>query len=185
MRVIDGGHPIPHRLVHGILQRARTCGDRHHFGAQQLHACDVERLALRVHFPHVDPALETQQRRSSSRRDTMLAGARLRDHATLTHSLSEQRLTQHVIDLVRASVVQVLALQVHLGVAGVLGKAAGESHRCGAPGVIMLEPTKLAGERRVRLRVVERLFEFQQRGLQRLRNKLATVAAKVSLRVGK
>jgi hypothetical protein len=45
----------------------------------------------------------------------VLAGAGLRDHPRLAHLLGEQRLTQHVAHLVRAGVVQVLALEQHLG----------------------------------------------------------------------
>ena len=39
-------------------------------------------------------------------------GAGLRDHAPLAHEAREQRLAEHVVDLVRAGVREVLALQV-------------------------------------------------------------------------
>jgi hypothetical protein len=41
----------------------------------------------------------------------VLAGAGLGDHALLAESLRQQRLTDDVVDLVRAGVVEVLALE--------------------------------------------------------------------------
>ena len=41
----------------------------------------------------------------------VLAGAGLGDEAGLAHPLGEQRLAEHVVDLVRAGVVEVLALE--------------------------------------------------------------------------
>jgi hypothetical protein len=42
----------------------------------------------------------------------VLAGAGLGDDARLAHALGEQRLAERVVDLVRAGVVEVLALEV-------------------------------------------------------------------------
>jgi hypothetical protein len=44
----------------------------------------------------------------------VLAGPGLGDHARLAHAPREQRLSEGVVDLVRAGVVQVLALEVDL-----------------------------------------------------------------------
>jgi len=44
----------------------------------------------------------------------MLPSSGLRDHATFAHTLNQQRLSDAVIDLVRASMQQVFALQVNL-----------------------------------------------------------------------
>jgi siroheme synthase len=56
-------------------------------------------------------------------RHAVLAGAGLGDHALLAHALREQRLADHVVDLVRAGVVQVFALQVDLRAAEHLAPA--------------------------------------------------------------
>jgi hypothetical protein len=48
------------------------------------------------------------------RSDAMLSGARLGDDALLAHALAQQHLAQRVVDLVRARVIQVLALQIDL-----------------------------------------------------------------------
>ena len=53
----------------------------------------------------------------------MLPGAGLRDHARFAHSLCEQRLADGVVDLVRAGVIQVFALQIDLRAAEQFGPA--------------------------------------------------------------
>ena len=66
--------------------------------------CDVDGA-------HVHLALEAHQRRRGGRGDAVLAGAGLGDEPRLAHPLGEQRLAEHVVDLVRAGVVEVLALE--------------------------------------------------------------------------
>ena len=60
---------------------------------------------------HVDVALEAEQRARRRRGHAVLAGARFGDDAPLAHALGEQRLAERVVDLVRAGVRQILALQ--------------------------------------------------------------------------
>ena len=92
---------------------ALPAGDGHDLGAEQLHAEHVERLALDVDRAHVHDAVEPEQRRRGGGGDAVLAGAGLGDHALLAHAPGEQRLAEHVVDLVRAGVGEVLALQQH------------------------------------------------------------------------
>ena len=61
--------------------------------------------------------------------DAVLAGAGLGDDALLAHAHRQQDLAEHVVDLVRAGVVQLVALQVDLGAAEMLGQALGEIER--------------------------------------------------------
>ena len=69
-------------------------------GAQQPHAEHVQLLASHVDLAHVDGALHAQERRGGGGGDTVLAGTRLGHEAGLPHSLGQQRLAQHVVDLV-------------------------------------------------------------------------------------
>ena len=52
----DVGHPVAHRLVDGVLQRAGAAVDASHARAEPLHARDVRRLARHVLGAHVDLA---------------------------------------------------------------------------------------------------------------------------------
>ena len=66
-------------------------------------------------------------------RDAVLAGAGLGDDPGLAHAPGEQDLAQAVVDLVRAGVVQLVALEVDLGAAEMLGQPLGEIERARAP----------------------------------------------------
>ncbi|GAB3108946.1 hypothetical protein GCM10027055_06610 [Janibacter alkaliphilus] len=80
----------------------------------------------------MDLALQPEQRRCGGQRDPVLAGAGLGDELALAHPLRQQALAEAVVDLVAAGVVEVLALEVDLRAAEVLGETAGEEERGGA-----------------------------------------------------
>ena len=79
--------------------------------AEQPHADDVQRLARHVVGAHVDLALQAQQRAGRRRGHAVLARAGLGHDARLAHPRRQQRLAERVVDLVRAGVRQVLALE--------------------------------------------------------------------------
>src|SRR5439155_4306598 len=80
----------------------------------QSHPKHVESLAPHVFRAHVDDAAQAEERASRRRRDTMLTCACFSNNAAFAHSLCEQRLAHRIIDLVRASVQKIFALQVDL-----------------------------------------------------------------------
>ena len=112
--------------------------DRHHLGAEQLHAEDVGRLPLDVDLAHVDRAGQVEQRRHRRGGDAMLAGAGLGDDAPLAHAPGQQDLAHAVVDLVRAGVVELVALEIDLGAAEMRGQPLGEIERA-RPADIMLQ----------------------------------------------
>ena len=126
------GHPIADGLVDGILERLAAALHAAHLGAQQLHAEDVGLLARHVDRAHVDDALDAEHGGDGGRGDAMLTGAGLGDDARLAHlALHQQRLAQRVVDLVRAGVGQVFALEVDLRAAEMLAQPAGIGDRRG------------------------------------------------------
>ena len=140
---VDVGHPVAHRLVDRVLERARAGGHRDDLGAEQPHPGDVERLPAGVLLAHVDDALEAEQRARGRGGDAVLAGAGLGDHPRLAHALGEQRLAEHVVDLVRAGVVEVLALEQDPRAAGVLAEPRGLGERAGPAGVVRQQVVEL------------------------------------------
>src|SRR5204862_4750860 len=85
-----------------------------HFGdrrTEQAHADDVQGLAPHVFGAHVDDALEAEQRTRRRRRDTVLTRAGFGDDTPLAHTLGKERLPHGVVDLVRAGVREILALE--------------------------------------------------------------------------
>ena len=87
------------------------------FGAEHLHAEHVRLLPLDVDRAHVDDALQAESRAGGRGGDAVLAGARLGDDARLAHAPRQQDLAEHVVDLVRAGVVELVALEIDLGAA--------------------------------------------------------------------
>src|SRR4029453_4905727 len=76
---------------------------------------------------HVDDALEAEASADGRGGDSVLAGAGLGDDPLLAEPLGEERLAERVVQLVRARVEEILALQVE---ALARGKALGERERC-------------------------------------------------------
>ena len=113
VRRIDAGDPVAQRLVDRVLERRAPGLDGHDLGAEELHPEHVEGLALDVDRAHEDLALEAEQRGCRRGGDPVLSGARLGDHALLAHPPRQKRLAEHVVDLVRARVREVLAFEQH------------------------------------------------------------------------
>ena len=116
----DVGDPVAQRLVHGIFKRLRTRLDGANLGPEHLHPQHVRLLPLDVDRAHVDDAGQAElgaQRRGG---DAMHAGAGLGDDAGLAHAPGQHDLAEHVVHLVRAGVVELLALEIDFGAAAVL-----------------------------------------------------------------
>ena len=147
--VADVGDPVAHRLVDRVLQRLAAGIDLTHGRAEQLHADDVQRLTPHVLGAHVDVALEAEQRARGRGRDAVLAGAGLGDDARLAHALGEQRLPERVVDLVRAGVREVLALEkdAHAVATRARGEACGLVDRRRPADVVLQQSIELGAER--------------------------------------
>ena len=110
--VCDIGDPIAQGLIHRVLQRLGAGFDRHDLGAKQIHAKHIGLLPLDIDGAHIDDAIEPEARASGGRCDAMLARPRLGDDARFAHAAREQNLAEHIVDLVRAGVIQFLALEI-------------------------------------------------------------------------
>ena len=172
------GHPVAHGFVDRVFQCARAGSHAAHFGAQQAHAKDIQFLPPHVFRAHVDDALEAQQRAHGGGGDAMLSGAGFGDHAMLAHALDQQRLSQAVVDLVRAGVQQVFALQIDLGAAQFFRQALREKQRRGTPGKSAQQYVKTLLEFRILLRFLVIPLQFVERRHQRLGNIAPAIDAK-------
>ncbi len=150
-RVVHVGDPVAQRLVHGVLQRARARLHRDHRCAQHLHADHVGLLPLDVDGAHIDHAFEPEARAQRRGGDAVLAGAGLGDDALLAHAPRQHDLAEHVVHLVRAGVVELLALEVDLGAAEMLGEALGEIERRGPADIVLEIAVHLGLEGRIGL----------------------------------
>src|SRR5438128_5714059 len=145
-----------------------------HLRAEEAHPLDVGLLPPHVFLAHVDDALETEARTHCRGRDAVLAGAGLGDDAVLPESLGEHDLAERVVQLVRARVQQVLALQVD-ALAGCEALAQRERRR--PAGVRGEQPVQLGVERVVCEGLTPAALELVERRDQRLGDVAAAVRA--------
>ena len=174
-RVVAVGHPVAERLVHGVLQRCAALGDGVYLRAQELHALDVRRLPVDVQCAHVDLARHPEERGDCRRGDAMHPRARLGDQTALAHALCEERLSNRVVDLVCAGVVEVFAFQEDRRPAKMIREPPRAGERTFPAHIVAQEFLELASERRVRLRRLVGGFQFPERGHERLRHILPAV----------
>ena len=160
-RVVDVGDPVAQRLVHRVLQRPRTRLHRHHLGAEHLHAEHVGLLTFDVDRAHIDHAIQPEAGAQRGGGDAMLAGTRLRDDAPLAHAARQHDLAKHVVDLVRAGMIELIALEIDLGAAEMLGQTFGVVQRRRTADIMRPIAVHLGLERRIGLGVGIGLFQIQ------------------------
>ena len=120
-----------------------------HLGAQQAHAEHVEGLARRCRPRPCRPCTSMPSRAAAvARGHAVLAGTGLGHQAGLAHAPGQQGLAQHVVDLVRAGVVEVLALEQHPH-AQLVGQPVALGQRRRPPGVVAQQVVQLGAEGRV------------------------------------
>ena len=112
--VVDVRYPVAHGLVQCVLERFAAALHRHHGSAKQLHAVDIRALSLDVLAAHVHHAFQAIAGADGGGGHAMLAGTGFGNHPGLAHALGQHGLADGVVDLVRTSVVKVLALQKDL-----------------------------------------------------------------------
>jgi len=177
--LVESGGPVAQRLVHGVLERARARFHADNLRAHEAHAVDVRRLALHIRLAHVDHALETQQRARERGCGAVLARARFRDNAGLAHLLGQQRLADHLVSLVRATVDKVLPFEEDAGVA-LQRQVATLGERGRAAEVVAQQRAVFGHERFVVERVDEGPLKLVQRRDERLGDELSPELAVVS-----
>ncbi len=147
VRRLDVRDPVAYRLTRRLLQGLRAELDGLHLGAEKAHALDVRMLSAHVLGTHVHNALETEPRAYGRRRDAVLPGSGLGHDPSLAEARCKQDLPECVVDLVRARVVEVLALEDDS--ASCRSEALGLVERRRAPDVALAEPVELRAEGRV------------------------------------
>jgi hypothetical protein len=148
-------------------------------------------LTLDVLGTHVDHARQAEPRADRGGGDAVLTRAGLGDDPRLAHPHREQDLADAVVDLVRAGVVQFVALEPDLrahafggGLAQSLGQPFGVVERARAADIMFEQIVELRLERRVGLGGAIRLVEFKDERHKRLGDIAATEVAEMAALVG-
>ena len=170
-RVTHIGDPVTQRIVHGVFQCAATGSYRHHFGTQKFHAEHVWRLTFHVVRAHVNHALQSEFRTYCGGCHTVLTSSGFSDDPRLAHAARQNDLTQHVVDLMCASVVQLVALHVDLRAPEFLSEALGKVERGRASNIVGPKMVHLVPECFVGLRVFVLSFQLENKRHQRFGDK--------------
>mmetsp|Transcript_28246 Transcript_28246/g.50486 ORF Transcript_28246/g.50486 Transcript_28246/m.50486 type:complete len:234 (-) Transcript_28246:940-1641(-) len=177
----DVGHPVSQGLVDCVLECPAPACHRHHSGTQLCHPEAIQLLALGVHFAHVHDALKIKHGAGSGCGNAVLSGASLCDDPLLPKLDGEQGLPHRVVDLVRASVGQLLALEPDLGSATELGEALGVVDRSGSADEVSTEARQFGFELRIHLPLRPGCFQLVVSNHQGLRDEAAAEDAVVEV----
>ena len=114
----------------------------------------------------------------------MLSGAGLGDDALLAHAARDHDLAEHVVDLVRAGVIELLALEIDFCAAEMLGQSLGEIKRRRPADIVLEVAVHLGLERRIGLGVGIGLFQIEDQRHQRLGDEASAENAEMPALVG-
>ena len=165
---VDIGHPIAQGFVHRVFQGARAGRDRNDFRAEQFHAEDVRLLTLDIRLAHENDAFQAKARTHGGRRNAVLSCACFGDDAGLAHAHGKQNLTETIIDLVRAGMVQLVAFEIDLGFTIMLGDPLSKIKRAWTADIMRPEIIHLRFEGRVFLGRFIFSFKIEDQRHQRL-----------------
>src|SRR5918994_6347811 len=174
---LDVRDPIADRLRQRLLESPRPEFNRADFRPQELHPLHVRLLAAHVFRAHVHEAVETEARADGRRRDTVLPCSGLGHDARLAETPREERLAERVVDLVRAGVAEILALEVD---ALVVSEALGAVERRRPADVRPLERLELEPKAGVVPDLVPAVFELVESRHERLGDVPSAVRAEVA-----
>jgi hypothetical protein len=147
------------------------------------HAEYVGRLTRDIFRTHVDRAGQVEQRADGGGGHAVLAGAGLGDDAGLAHAPGQQDLADAVVDLVRAGMIQLVALEVDLRAAEMFGQPLGEIERAGPPHIMLEVVFQLLPEIRVVVGGVPGLFDLEDQRHQGFGHEAAPEYAEMTLLV--
>ncbi len=180
----DVGDPVAQRVVHRILQGARARRDSAHVGTEHPHAQHVGLLPLDVDGAHVDHAGQAELGAQGRGGDAVHAGAGLGDDALLAHAARQHDLAEHIVHLMGAGVIELLALEVDLCAAAVRGQALGEIERRRPAHIRREMAVHLLLEGRIGLGGGVGLLQFEDQRHQGLGDEAAAEDAEVAALVG-
>src|SRR5258706_509069 len=99
-----------------------------------------------IALAHIDHARKPEAGRDRRGGDAVLAGAGFCDDARLAHAFGEKDLADAIVDLMRAGVVQLLALEIDFRPTEMARQPLREIERARAADIMFEKPIKLGGE---------------------------------------
>ena len=185
---VDIGDPIAQRFIHRVFKGAAPGAHRYDFSAEQFHAKHIWLLALYILRAHKHYTRQVKTRTNRRCSDAMLARTGLGNDAGLAHALGEQNLAQAIIDLMRAGVVELIALKIDFRAlfracdfAHMFGQSFSKIERARATNIMLEVIVKLIAKFGVFLGGFIFLLEREDERHERLGNKPAAKNAKAAI----
>ena len=105
--------PIANGFVASIFQRLVAAFYSYYLSSEQTHFLHIGALALHIKCAHVHHTGHSHQRTHCGSGHTMLSGTSFGHNAFLSHAACNQYLANGIVYFVCASMVEVLAFQIH------------------------------------------------------------------------
>src|SRR2546421_4416622 len=123
---VEFNDPGAKGFVDSVTESSRAGFHCNHFGAEKLHAKNVQSLAAYVLGAHVDDAFHSELCTDCGGCHTVLAGARLGNNASLAQTSGDEDLTNGIVDLVTSGMVEVFAFEIDICASSVSCQTWGE-----------------------------------------------------------
>ena len=153
-------------------------------GTEQAHAEHVRRLPLDIRRTHVDDTGQAEARGDGGGGDPVLARAGFGDDPRLAHFSGQQDLPETVVDLVRARVVQLVALEIDLRSAELFRQPFGEIKWAGPARIVRVEVFEFGLERGACLCRLPGFLQVQDQRHQRFGYETTAEYSKTAFLVG-
>ena len=169
----EPGDPRAKSFVDGIAESTSSGLNGNDLCTEELHPEDIESLAADIFGTHVDSTLKTELGTDGGSGDTVLPSTSLSNDLGLAEAASKKHLTECIVDLMRAGVVEIFTLEPDLGSTAMLGETVGvlKVTRTAHEGIVRLV---LLPESEIVLGLDEAGFELGKTIHQRLGDILAT-----------
>ena len=179
--VVNIRYPVTQSIVHGIFQRTTTRGHRDNFSTQQAHTEYIWCLTLNIMRAHIDHTLKAKLCTDRRRCNAVLTSARFSDNALFSHAACQNDLAQHVVNFMRASVVQLVTLHVHFGTTKVFGQALSMIQWAWTANIVLPQKIHLCPKTVVRFRLFVFFLKAKDQWHQGFRDETSTEITKPSL----
>src|SRR6266581_4017394 len=101
-----------------------------HLSAEHLHSIHVQFLSVHVLGPHVDLRAQSQSRARHSGSNPMLSRAGFSNDPPFPHFLGQESLAESIVDLVGATMQEILSLQIDPSPSNMASQIGSKIHRC-------------------------------------------------------
>src|SRR5713226_9441883 len=105
-----------------------------HLGTEHLHPVHVQFLPVHVLDPHVDFRAQSQSGARHSGSNPMLSRPCFSNDPPLPHFPSKESLAESIVDLVRATMQEILSFQLNPSPSSVTGQIGSKIQRCWSAG---------------------------------------------------